>query len=235
MPGDLVARIAHELEPAGLDLVTDLRVSSYNQGVPSEWRLPDFGSGASLALVLGGTRRLWSAFRGALTRGSVSATVENPFDRYVRASIEAALARVELPPFEVRYAADRPPRGVAIQRLAEAAGLAFVSPAKLAVHPRYGPWISLHAAVILDTPGPPGPVPQRPSGLCADCSARCVPLLERAVERSGALLATDPDRALAEGWREWLAVRDACPVGQAWRYDDDQIRYGYTKDRSILS
>ena len=27
---------------------------------------------------------------------------------------------------------------------------------------------------------------------------------------------------------------DACQVGREWRYDEDQIRYGYTKDRSIL-
>ena len=227
----LAARLAEALEPAGFDLVADLRVGGYNAMVPPEWRLPELGD---LAVVVGGTRRLWRAFRDALNRGSASASVEHPLDSWVRASLETALGRLEVPRYEVRYAADRPPRGVAIQRLAEAAGLAFVSPANLAVHPVHGPWISLHAAVVIDAPGPPGPPPQRPPDLCADCRVSCVPLLERAVERSGALLARDPDRALAEGWREWMAVRDACPVGREWRYDEDQIRYGYTKDRSIL-
>jgi methylmalonic aciduria homocystinuria type C protein len=123
---------------------------------------------------------------------------------------------------------------VAIQRLAEAAGLAFVSPARLAVHPKYGPWISLHAAIVFDAPGPTGPPPGRPAGLCAGCEQRCVPLLEAAVAGAGWLLKEDPDRALAEGWRDWLAVRDACPVGREWRYDEEQIRYGYTKDRWLL-
>jgi methylmalonic aciduria homocystinuria type C protein len=234
MDGELASRVAEALEPAGFDLVADSRVSRYNAAVPPEWRLPDFGDGGSLALVVGGTRRLWRAFRTALTRGSVSASAEHPLDDWVRASVSAALGRLELPRFEVRYAADRPPRGVAIQRLAEVAGLAFVSPANLAVHPRYGPWISLHAAVVLDAPGPTGPAAERPRDLCADCRARCVPLLDRALERSGALLAGDPDRALAENWRAWLAVRDACPSGREWRYGEDQLRYGYTKDRSIL-
>jgi hypothetical protein len=31
-----------------------------------------------------------------------------------------------------------------------------------------------------------------------------------------------------------LAVRDACPIGSEHRFDEDQTRYHYTKDRQIL-
>jgi hypothetical protein len=44
-----------------------------------------------------------------------------------------------------------------------------------------------------------------------------------------------PDAAAVErGWRAWVAVRDACPVGRASRYGDEQIRYHYAKDRGVL-
>jgi methylmalonic aciduria homocystinuria type C protein len=204
------------VEAAGLDLVAELRVGWYNDVAPEGWRLPDFGDPASRAIVVGATRALWPAFRAG-GRGSL--------EEHVRAAVEEATAGL---PCEVRYAWERAPRGVAIQRMAEAAGLAFVSPARLAVHPRHGPWISLHAAIVVDEPGPDAR-PSRPPGLCDGCEERCVPLLRAAVARSGALLHADPDRALAESWREWLAVRDACPVGREWRYGDEQIRYGYTK------
>jgi methylmalonic aciduria homocystinuria type C protein len=39
---------------------------------------------------------------------------------------------------------------------------------------------------------------------------------------------------IASEWSNWVAVRDACPVGRAERYDDAQVRYHYTKDRRIL-
>ena len=40
--------------------------------------------------------------------------------------------------------------------------------------------------------------------------------------------------ALGNGWRDWVRVREVCPVGQSARYSDDQIRYHYTLDRDCL-
>ena len=37
-----------------------------------------------------------------------------------------------------------------------------------------------------------------------------------------------------ENWRSWVAIRDACPLGKAHRYSDEQIRYHYTKDIKLL-
>ena len=43
------------------------------------------------------------------------------------------------------------------------------------------------------------------------------------------------DRAtFLANWRTWLAMRDACPIGKGVRYGEQQIRYHYLKDRSIL-
>jgi len=39
---------------------------------------------------------------------------------------------------------------------------------------------------------------------------------------------------LGDAWRQWLNVRDACPLGRAYRYGDDQIAYHYRSDRRVL-
>ncbi|MDX2167772.1 MAG: hypothetical protein SF182_11935 [Deltaproteobacteria bacterium] len=88
----------------------------------------------------------------------------------------------------------------------------------------YGPWIGLRAALVLDRPGPTGP-PPRAANPCPDCARTCVPAFERARAAPG---------ELADTWPLWLAVRDACPIGRAHRYDEAQIRYHYIKDRRAL-
>jgi methylmalonic aciduria homocystinuria type C protein len=55
-----------------------------------------------------------------------------------------------------------------------------------------------------------------------------MPLFERA---SAAQAGRD---GIGDTWPLWLAVRDACPVGRAHRYCEDQIRYHYAGDRTAL-
>jgi hypothetical protein len=43
----------------------------------------------------------------------------------------------------------------------------------------------------------------------------------------------DPEKGLPH-WEDWLAVRDACPVGRHFRYPEGQLRYHYTRDASAL-
>jgi methylmalonic aciduria homocystinuria type C protein len=114
------------------------------------------------------------------------------------------------------------PRALPIQRLAELVGLASLSPSHLSIHPLYGPWFALRAVAVFDVDGPDEPAPALTSP-CVQCDKPCLPALERALplrveEHAGA----------------WIAVRDACPVGRASRYGEEQLRYHYTKDRKLL-
>ena len=59
-----------------------------------------------------------------------------------------------------------------------------------------------------------------PPALC-DCGERCAAAFERAREAQGT-------------WPDWLAARDACCVGRAHRYGDDQLAYHYTKNPDHL-
>jgi methylmalonic aciduria homocystinuria type C protein len=224
---DLWTRVRDACARHGLDLARPLRVGWYNQLVEPAHRLPDFGRPSSLALVIGNTRALWPHLAGALRADPGLAAEADPVDRYCERVLAAAVADLPAPWF-LRFAHDPPPR-VAIQRLAHVAGLAYLTPAHLSVHPVFGPWIALRAVVVIDREGPAEPTPL--AAPC-DCTRHCRPHLDAALARAGTDLPGRPH--IQSDWRAWLAVRDACPVGRAHRYSEQQIRYHYTNDRAAL-
>ena len=151
-------------------------------------------------LLVGNTRALWPRFVAGKPPGP------DPFDRFV----EAAVDPVVPPGGRVVYA-HRQYDGafVPFQRLAVAAGLGALSETHLVIHPVYGPWFALRAAIVV--PGEPPPPAQIPRP--CRCDAACREALQRATGSSD--------------WRAWLAVRDACPAGREYRYSDDQLAYHY--------
>jgi cyanocobalamin reductase (cyanide-eliminating) / alkylcobalamin dealkylase len=165
-------------------------------------------------LVLGNTIALWPHIEAAVADGVLD---EDPVDVWTTRVVTQALAEVAV--IDLRFTYEPPPRRLAFQRLADLAGLAWLSPAHLCVHETYGPWIALRAAVVLDEPAPAAMgSAARPA---CDCSIGCVPALHDALEAG----------ELVEHWRLWLAMRDACPVGRSWRYSDEQLEYHYTGKR----
>lgn len=192
----------------GLDLAAPLATADYDAEVGEALRLPDFGRARALAIVVGNTRALWPRFLASGQR-----LLDDYVMAAVRASIDPGVAH------EIRWAHEVPAT-VAIQRAAAIAGLAYLAPSHLCVHPEYGPWIALRAVVVLDADGPP-----RAPAIAApcDCARGCGPAFERA------LAAGEPrsTEELRERWRLWLGVRDGCPVGRAHRYSEDQILFHY--------
>ena len=167
-------------------------------------------------LLVGNTRAMWPAFTSALRADPALAAASDPLDRYV----EGVLARVF--PGERVWFGHRRYDGafVPMQRIAVAAGLGVLAPTQLVIHPVYGPWFALRAVVArAGTPEPAAPPPAAP----CRCDAACTGALD------AALAARGPD-----AWRAWLAVREACPVGRAHRYSDEQLAYHYTKNRGLL-
>ncbi len=70
--------------------------------------------------------------------------------------------------------------------------------------------------------------PSVPASMPCDCTSGCHPAL------AAALGVGEPETraSLATSWKLWLAERDACPVGQAHRYSEQQIRYHYTEEKT---
>ncbi|HEY6081524.1 MAG TPA: hypothetical protein VIW29_22065 [Polyangiaceae bacterium] len=227
---ELVETITAASAPVGFDLVHPFTVDWYNRAVATSDRLADFGSPGSLGVLLGNTGALWPVFTERLRREPALAKLEHPLDSYVQSSVATVTA--ELTPLRsiTYFGHTTEPRPLPIQRLSELVGFAAVAPSHLAIHPLHGPWIALRAVLVLDLPGPTGepPAPARP---CPSCAKPCMPAFERALEASGVPLGA---QAIARNARAWIAVRDACPIGQASRYDAAQLRYYYQNDRAAL-
>jgi methylmalonic aciduria homocystinuria type C protein len=162
-----------------------------------------------LGILIGNTRALWPPFTAALGDPALAAE-RDPLDRYTERAIEAACPGARI------YYGHRHYDGafVPLQHLAVATGLGALAPSRLVIHPVYGPWFALRAAVVIEGEPPVRqPIPQP-----CTCDEACATVLARA-QRS-----TD--------WCDWVALRDTCSL-RTWRYSDDQIRYHYATLRSL--
>lgn len=222
---DAVATLTEALAPAGLDLVQPGRVTAYNAAAPEGFELPTLGHPDPLVVLIGASAALWPPFSAALAARPELRESTDPLDEYTREAVSAAVDRLGMAA-EIRL--DHEPRGrrVAMQLLAEIVGLAWQGTAYLSVHPRLGPWLSLRGAVVLGIPGPSGGgLPERP---CDACEAPCLPALDRALRATPEPI---DQRAIVAAAREWIALRDACPVGRAHRYSDAQLAFHYRRVR----
>lgn len=236
----LSERLSSAITSHGLDLVHPFALDQYNAAVASHERLADFGKAKRLGILIGNTRALWSPLRNALRHEPALLADANPLDAYVESRLAAAVAALGQPA-QLHFAHVTQPHALPIQRLAALTGFACLSPSQLAIHRLHGPWFALRAVVVVDVSGPPWP--NEPLGAlpgeaaaqrapCLGCSQPCMPALAHALRVSAPPLDT---AAIAEHAAEWIAVRDACPVGQASRYSTEQLRYHYTKSRAALA
>jgi cyanocobalamin reductase (cyanide-eliminating) / alkylcobalamin dealkylase len=226
----IAMRLEATCAEVGLDLVHAFGVGKYNAVAPPGGQLTDFGAANALGILIGNTRKLWPPFTHAARRDETLKESTNPLDNYVTTQLTNIVRQATPHAHQLVFSHVTEPRAFPIQRLAELVGFAAVSPSHLAIHPLHGPWFALRAVVVVDVPGPETalPEPERP---CRGCSAPCVPALERAVAASGTPLTSV---AVAAHAADWLAVRDACPVGRSSRYGDAQLSYHYDPTRSRI-
>lgn len=202
--GGLVDQIRAACRDGGLDIVHPFDTRAFCDPAHA---LPDVGVEGALGVLIGNTRALWPFVRGACRDGD-----GHPVDAHVEAVVTSAARRVcDAWPHAIVWSHRFFP-AFPMQRLAEAVGLATVSPSHLAIHPEHGPWWALRAALVIGVSAR-DVVAERAPDMCASCDKPCLEPFE------AARTTTD--------WRAWLAVRDACPVGRDHRYDDEQVRYHY--------
>jgi methylmalonic aciduria homocystinuria type C protein len=222
--------VAQICVPAGLDIVHAFGIE--REPAPSSalarLAVADFRGQRGFGLLIGNTRALWPAFQRELGRDAALRDDRDPLDRYVVRVVEAARAKLELASV-VRFSHVAQPEPLPIQRIAAEVGLCQLSPSHLSIHPDHGPWIALRAVLVFDIAGPDPLPPSRDP--CTSCPRPCLGALHAAIATtSGGEGAPEIER----NWRNWLAVRDACPEGRRSRYGDDQIRYHYSKDKRSL-
>lgn len=226
----ITARVAEAAARAGFDIVHPFNVAHYNATAPSAQRLDDCGRPEALGILFGNTKELWPAFTRAYAADATLRSAAHPLDSYAVTRITALLAEASDARTELVFSHVTEPQPFPIQRLAEQVGLAAIAPSHLAIHPLHGPWLALRAVAVIDTPGPTEP-PRPLARPCLGCSAPCVPALERALAASGTPVSS---AAVVAHAHDWIAIRDACPVGRASRYGDAQVAYHYGLARSRI-
>lgn len=165
----------------------------------------------------------------------------NPMDRWTRRVILAALAELPNPAKALfPFGADLWP----FQRFARRAMGLKPSPLGLLIHPQYGLWHALRAAIVFKDVELNGAPVHKVIHACDECTEK--PCLSACPVNAF----TDFGFAVA-ACRSWLdgmqssqtdsrnsncmadgcAARNACPVGSHWRYDEAQLRFHMTAFR----
>ena len=148
----------------------------------------------------------------------------NPLDRWTKKVIDPIAEK-----FDARaiypFGADVPP----FQRWALRAETVYPSPLGILIHPEYGLWHAYRAALLFPErlELPLRSTAPSPCDTCADkpCLSACpVGAFNGTTYDLGACaahLATSRQTCLESGCR----ARDACPVGEEWRYAEAQTRF----------
>ena len=214
-----------ELSKAGFDLVQRFSVDAYNNLVKPENRLPEYGK--SHGVLIGNTKAIWPVFVEFLKRQPEWLNNPHPFDCFVEQRIMECLKTLDAS-FQIRFAHLPEPAHIAFQTLAQISGLAYLSKSHLSIHPEYGPWFSLRAALVIESENivSTKELMQNP---CDFCRSGCEVAFQKVMGKIG-----DLKNHAAIEWTEWLAVRDACPLGREYRFENDQLEYHYRKSKNLL-
>jgi epoxyqueuosine reductase len=163
-----VARISAQLEACGLDLAAPLDRDSYDACVAPAWRCARLRPDCRSVLIVGNAGR---AFWTHLARAPEAMDPEHPVDRYAGRVVAQAVRTVDPSAAIAHYWETRDGEFLPLVALAERAGLGRRGRIGLLIHPRYGPWVSLRAALFLDEEVASAGALAKAS--CEGCSAPC--------------------------------------------------------------
>ncbi|CAM9147709.1 unnamed protein product, partial [Chrysoparadoxa australica] len=223
------------LAPAGIDLVVGLAIKWYNNCVPDHLHLatPSFGENG-VAVLIGNTANLWEPFKQAVKEENLCGRgSSHPLNDYVKTKVVTAIEQEVSVTAQYRWEHETAPeRVVAIQRMGQAAGLAFLDEKTyLSLHPTYGPWIAFRAVVLLDMEFPkdiPKPAPMTCPATDEEMAAAAKGMSE-ALEKAG-----EYSNRTDGAWELFLKARDMYILGKQHRYCDEMVTYHYGKSLSYL-
>ena len=170
----LLERLRARLAPHGLNLVGTTEIATYNAVVPPAWLLGPRAGDARTAVVIGnGGGAFWTAFQRHLAADPAAGRVADPLDAFTRQVVGEAIALLhdELGTARVVFPFELHPLAVSFVHLAECAGLGHRSLLGVLVHPEYGPWMALRAAVLVPF-ALPAPRPADGFDPCPTCVER---------------------------------------------------------------
>lgn len=227
----LAARLARH----GLNLIGATSPAAYDARVPAPRRLAVLAPTAKGVIVVGnGGSAFWWAYRAFCASRPGHDRDPDPLDRFTREVVTAAVGEAARCVFPF----DHPAVSIDFQTLAETAGLGRRSLLGVLVHPEYGPWMALRAAVLVAHPvRAPRP---------ADGFDPCPPCVERPCMAAcpvGAVTAAGWDVAACAGHRlaapdhcaPACAARAACVYGRAHRPPDEALAFHQAAARAEMA
>jgi hypothetical protein len=234
----LLEALRAQADAGGLNLMGMVVGEEFDQCQPCQARASQILPGCGTILVLGsGGSAFWQKMVSARGAAGAPRPGHHPIERRAAELVTGLLALLD--DAAVRATAVFPcgdNNPINFVQLAECAGLGTVSPViGLLLHPEYGPWVSLRAAILVrGTPfGPRGQREVPPSFQpCVACPRPCVQACPvSAYDGSGRFdsLACASHRVRG-GSADGCAVRRACPVGAAHRYgaEEEAFRHAYS-------
>jgi hypothetical protein len=177
----LITRLHERLVPQGFNVIGAADVARYDAAVPPRHavgaRVPD----ARTVVVIGnGGAALWEAFRRHCEDEPSAARQPEPLDAFTRAVVMDAVESPGLDlggPPRVAFPFEDEPLALSFVHLAECAGLGRRSLVGVLVHPEFGPWFALRAALLLpfalDAPRPADAFDPCPGCVERPCIAAC--------------------------------------------------------------
>lgn len=231
-----VEMVARPAARHGLNLIGTVAVGRYDAAAPPDARASRIDPAARSIIVIGnGGGDFWRAYQRHLARNPSWKTRADPLDDFTREIVSKEL----VPEFERRglrcvpaypFAANAPV--LRFLDLARLAGLGAPSLLGVLVHPRYGPWMALRAALLIDSDTDADCADQGEAAGFDPCP-RCV---------SRACIAACPVGAVTSaGWDVYgcrdhrlqeasdcaaaCHARRSCVLAPEARYPDDEIRY----------
>ena len=203
--------VREALRGSGIELVGSCAVDAYDAAAPSSVRSPAMLPGAR-GVVLAGSAgpALFRAYRAFVVANPEHVDQRHPYDAFVatllaRADAALTAAGCRFRRFDATFHASPRVDFVALARLC---GLGSPGPFFLAIHTVHGPWWALRGAWMVEAEVDP-PLTHLPP--CDGCLAPCV----GGWQHAGGIAGATPE------------ARSRCVVGQASRYDDEQIAFHY--------
>ena len=149
----MIAALGRALAPFGFDLVGVTTPAAYDALVPPSHRLGSTRLARSIVVIGNGGGAFWSAYRRHCAAEPAYAARAHPLDAFTTTVMEThalpAIAHLGAAPV-VRFPFDVAAPALSFVHLAEAAGLGCRSLLGVLVHPEYGPWMALRAALLVD-------------------------------------------------------------------------------------
>jgi epoxyqueuosine reductase len=231
---NLLQNITDALSPHGLNLIGTTTVANYEALVPAQYQVAALMAHAKTLIVIGnGGGDFWQGFRTYCdAHPGFRENREHPLDDYTVAVIETTLTPL-LHETKATYRYLYPFRfwtePVSFMHLAQAAGLAGPSILGVMIHPHYGPWIALRAAVLLDQEcaAPPVAAGFDPCPTCTEraCITAC-PARAISSEKGWDIPACVQHRLqVTTDCIDSCQARYHCVYGREHRYPLDELRY----------